>query len=136
MSVRSFAKVGLFLLVPLSLIAGCPTNLPAENAVTFGVKAAQGRLTAASSTEWQAFADKIDSRVPEDIALTDAQAGAVVDFVAANDLNTITEVVTLVEQVQQDPSVVDQLQIPDSVIMLFSQQLGQDVTIQDLLNAN
>jgi len=91
-----------------------------ENEVTWGIKAATNQLTSTTPREWQAVAEKVDEMVPEaDITLTDDQAEAIVDFVQANDLNSIQEIADLVEQVQADPSTVNDLVIPDSVMELF-----------------
>ncbi|GEM_PF-2410789 len=119
MNVRGLSIAGLVALA-LVVLPGCPQAAPMENEVTWGIKAATNQLTSTTPREWQAVADKVDELVPEaDISLTDEQAQAVVDFVQANDLNSVQEIVDLVEQVQADPSTVNDLVIPDSVMELF-----------------
>ena len=103
-----------------ALITGCMFAQPAENEVTWAMKAATNQLTNTTPREWQAIVEVIDQAVPEaDLTLTDEQAQAIVDFIQANDLNSIQEIVDLVQQVQEDPSLIDELVIPDSVLELF-----------------
>jgi hypothetical protein len=110
-------------LIPVAvLITGCPSVAPPENAVTWGIKAATGRLTDTTVREWQAVAEKIDARTPEvELSLNDAQAQAIVDFVQANELDSIQDVLSAIETAQNDPaSLADDFVIPDSVIDLFT----------------
>jgi len=101
-------------------VAGCPQAAPPENAVTWGIKAATGALTDTTSREWQAVAEKIDAQTPQvDVALTDEQAQAIVDFVKANNLDTIQNIRDLVQDAQADPTVLLEIEIPDSVMALF-----------------
>ncbi len=103
-----------------TLITGCMFAQPVENEVTWAMKAATNQLTSTTPREWQAIVEVVDQAVPEaDITLTDEQAQAIVDFIQANDLNSIQEIVELVQRVQQDPSLIDELVIPDSVMQLF-----------------
>lgn len=120
----------------LALVTGCPRPAPPENAVTWCVKAATGQLSEATPNEWQAVADKIDERTPQvDISLTDEQAEALADFIQANDLNTIDQIVDLVEQGQQDPNAIDDLVIPDSAAALFTSGLDDfEGVIGDILD--
>jgi hypothetical protein len=111
-------------------ITGC-LSAPVENEVTWGIKAATGQLTETTPTEWQAVADQIDGFVPDaEISLTDAEAQAIVDFIQANDLDSIQEVVALVEQAQTDPSSVGDIEIPDSVMNLFGQDDFEEIANQ------
>lgn len=119
--VRKIVGVGLCGALLASMIAGCPQREPVENAVTFGLKAAQGRLTETTPNEWIAVAEKVDARIPEaDIELTEEQAQAGIDFLEANDLNTIQEVVQLVGDVQADPTLIEELEVPESLLEIFA----------------
>lgn len=102
-------------------IAGCPQQASSGgNILTFGVKAAQGALTQTTPTEWQAVANTVSQRSADiDVSLTDDQAQAVVDFLVANELNSIQEIVDLIAQVEADPDSADQIVIPDSLMDLF-----------------
>jgi hypothetical protein len=116
------------------LLTGC-TLAPPENAVTWGIKAGTGRLTETTPHEWQAVADKIDTRLPEvDVALSDAQAEAIVEFVQVNELDSIESMIALIECAQQDPSVVEEIQVPDGMIELFVDvEVDVDALIADIL---
>jgi len=119
---RKLPLLVIFSSLALIVLVGCPRVAPPENEVTWAIKAATGHLTQATPREWQAVSEVIDSRIPQvDVTLTDAQAEALTDFIRANDLNTVDEIVQLVEEAQQDPnSVVSELVIPDSVTALFT----------------
>ena len=112
-------------------IAGCPmaaaptrtSNQGGGNIVTAGAKIAGGSITSLTPDELQVITDKAvelnpDITIPE---VTDEQAAAAVDFIVANDLNTLDDVVNLVEQAQQDPNAVV---IPDSVQAVLEGLLG------------
>ncbi|MEP0845268.1 MAG: hypothetical protein HRF50_00445 [Phycisphaerae bacterium] len=115
-------------LAALTFLVGCPTA-PAENVITLGIKAATGQLTTSTPREWQALADRI-SQASEtvDVSLSDAEAGAIVDFVQANDLNTVQEIRDLIQQAREDPSSVDVV-IPDSVYTLFGEGSNLDAIL-------
>jgi len=134
MQVRSFSRFVLCGIAVTTLLTGCATA-PPENAVTWGIKAGTGQLTQATPIEWQAVAEKIDVRLPNvDVALSDAQAAAVVEFVQLNELDTIDSIVELAEQVQRDPQVAEQIEIPEGMIELFVDvEIDVDVLIADLL---
>ena len=120
MNIRSFLRHAVLSCAVLALLTGCPRVAPPENAVTWGVKATTGRLTQTTTTEWQAVAERIDNRTPErDISLDDAQAQAIVDFIETNDLNSIQAIIDLVRDAQNDPSVAEEITIPESVTDLF-----------------
>lgn len=113
-------------------IAGCPQQASQGNILTFGVKAAQGNLTQTTATEWQAVANTVSNRSADiDVSLTDEQGQAIVDFLVANDLDSIQEIVDLVEQVQADPDSANQIVIPDSLMNLFDDQ----TTFEDALGS-
>jgi hypothetical protein len=120
MDARSFRRPVLLACPFLLLCVGCPSATPPENAVTWGLKAATGRLTETTPREWQAVADRIDERTPQvEVSLTDAQATAIVDFLQANDLGSIQDIVDTVEGVQNDPNSLGDIEIPQSVMDLF-----------------
>ncbi len=101
----------------LLFVGGCFVASP-ENEVTWAVKATTGNLTDASATEWQAVAAKIDEVVPEvNLALSDAQAQAVVTFVQANNIDSLQSIQEKIAEAQADPSSVV---IPDGFLELFS----------------
>jgi len=129
----------LRLLVPVCglslLLPGC-LSAPPENEVTWGIKAATGQLTQTTPREWQAVAEVIDEALPAvDVTLSDAQAQAIVDFVQANDLDSFAEILELIERAKNDPAVVQQLEIPDSVMEFFEQIEGDGQDIIDQIIA-
>jgi hypothetical protein len=91
---------------------------PPENEVTWAAKALTNNLTEATATEWQAVATRIDEAVPEvDIALSPAQAQAIVEFVQQNEINGLQDIQGKIEQAQEDPN---SIVIPDGFLELFS----------------
>jgi len=135
MDARSFFKLVLLSCAVLLFATGCPWVAPPENAVTWAVKAATSRLTETTPREWQAVVERVDERIPAvDISLTAEQAQAIVDFVQANDLDSIQEIVSLVEDAKNDPSVIEEIEIPDSVMDLFDEsQVDFEGAVEDLL---
>lgn len=120
MDARLWSRVLVFGCVMALFAGGCISAAPPENAVTWGLKAATGRLTETTANEWVALAERVDSYAPTaDISLTAEQGQAIVDFLQANDLNTIQEVVMLVEAVANDPNSLQDIEIPDSMLTLF-----------------
>jgi hypothetical protein len=120
MDARSFLKLVVLSGPVLMLVVGCFNVVPPENAVTWGLKAVTGRLTEATPTEWQALAVKVDERTPTvDVSLTGEQAEAIVDFVQANELDSIQDIIELVEQAANDPNSISDIEIPESMITLF-----------------
>ncbi|MFQ5805726.1 MAG: hypothetical protein ACE5I3_04665 [Phycisphaerae bacterium] len=137
MDARSFSTLAVLSCVTLLFTTGCPRPAPPENAVTWGIKAATGRLTETTPREWQALAQKVDELTPEvDIPdLTDEQAQAIVDFIQANELNSVQAITSLIEQAQADPSVLEEIEIPDSVMDLFgSTEIDFEGAVNDILN--
>lgn len=121
MDARYVMRFGLLGLMVTLLATGCPSIQP-ENAITWGMKAATNQLTQTTPREWQAIAEKINQAVPEsEIVLSDEEAAAVVDFVVANDFDSIQEIVQAVEDVQNDPNLINDFVIPDSVMDLFGE---------------
>jgi hypothetical protein len=118
---RAFFRLSLPGCVALVLVTGCPQPAPRENAVTWGIKAATGRLNETTPLEWQAVATKIDNRTPNvEVSLTEEQAEVIVAFVQANELDTIADVTELMEQAIQDPRILDECEVPEEAIDLFS----------------
>jgi hypothetical protein len=135
MDARSLSKLAMLGSAVLLFTTGCPRSAPLENALTWAIKAATGRLTEATPREWQAVVEKIDQRTPAtDIYLTDEQAVAIVEFVQANELNSIPQIVDLVRRAINDPSVVQEIEIPDSVMDLFGgDEFDFEGAVDDLL---
>jgi hypothetical protein len=120
MDARSFRWWVLLTGPVLLFTSGCLWATPPENAVTWGIKAATNRLTETTPREWQAVAERVDERTPQvDISLTDEQAAAIVDFLRANDLDSLRDIVDTVESVQNDPDAIGDIVIPPSVMDLF-----------------
>ncbi len=120
MDARSIPKLVVVSCPILLLTVGCPSVAPLENAFTWSVKAATGRLTETTPREWQAVVERVDEHTPQlDVSLTDEQAGAIVDFLQVNDLDSIGDIVSLVERVQSNPDSLESVEIPDSVFDLF-----------------
>ncbi|RMF80653.1 MAG: hypothetical protein D6744_08000 [Planctomycetota bacterium] len=106
--------------IGLMTLTGCPqqatrtSNQGGGNIITAGAKVAGGNISSLTPDEVQVLADKVASNttdldIPE---LTDEQAAAAVDFLVANDVNTIEDVQNLIEQAEQDPT---SIEIPDSI---------------------
>lgn len=122
MKIRSLSSLAVLCCTVL-LIAGCPSLTPVENEVTWGLKAASDQLTNATANEWKAITEKVDEAVPEtDITMTDEQAAAVVDFVQVNNLDSIEDIITLLENPQD-------VEIPDSMTQLF-----EDIDFETVAN--
>ena len=129
------SKLGLLGMscVLLLVATGCPMQT-VENELTWGLKAATGQLTQTTPTEWQAVVTKINTAVPEaDVSLTNEQAEAVVDFLVANDLDTIDDIVALIER-ESDPETAEGVVIPDSLKDLFDQNGAFSDDILDALS--
>ncbi len=116
-------SISLFVAVSASLlIAGCPTaavdrtnNQGGGTIVTAGAKIASGKIGTLTPDELQLMHDKAIELNPELAAapeLTDEQAEAAVEFLDANDLETLDDVVELIEEASDNP---DTVVIPDSV---------------------
>jgi hypothetical protein len=109
--------------VGLLFVGGCFVAAP-ENEITWAVKATTGNLAEATPTEWQAVAAKINEVVPEvDVALSDAQAEAVVTFVQQNNITGVQGIQEKIAEAQADPSSVV---IPDGFFELFSEFAATD----------
>ena len=112
--------VGLSCVLTLFL-AGCFATAPVENEVTWAFKAASGQLSQTTATEWVAVANTISEAVPGvDVTLTEEQAQAIVDFLVANNIDTVDELMALIE----NPG---DVVIPDSVTALFGEAAADAV---------
>lgn len=128
MNRRSILLMSVLGIFALSTISGCiaPSQ---ENALTWAVKAATGRLTQTTPAEWQDVVARINTIAPEaGLELTAEQAAALVEFLQINNLNSIQQILTLIQQAEADPSVIETLQIPDSALELFASDFGFDFT--------
>lgn len=117
---RKPLMIGLIGMLGLLTLTGCPqqtsrtNNQGGGNIITAGAKVAGGNIASLTPDEVQVLADKVSSsrtnlNIPE---LTDEQAEAAVDFLVANNINSIQDVQDLIQQVEDDP---ESLEIPDSV---------------------
>lgn len=105
-----------------TLIAGCPTatldrtaNQGGGSVITAGAKIASGKIGSLTPDELQLMHDKAIQLNPELAAapeLTDEQAAAAVEFLDANGLDTLDDVVELIEDASENP---DTIVIPESV---------------------
>jgi hypothetical protein len=124
MGIRSLSTLTVLGGVLLLPVAGCLWSAAPENEVTWAVKAATGNLTAATETEWQAVAEQVDEVVPEvDVALTDAQAEAIVEFVRLNGIRTVQDIWDIIAQALADPG---SIVLPDGFLELFSSFTEED----------
>ena len=123
MRTRSLSSLALVGCAGSLFAGGCFVAAP-ENEVTWAAKALTNNLTEATATEWQAVATKIDEAVPEvDIALSPAQAQAIVDFVQQNEINGVQDIQGKIEQAQEDPN---SIVIPDGFLELFGEFADAD----------
>lgn len=91
-----------------------------ENEITWGIKAAQQRLTETTVKEWQALAEKIDAAVAEmDISLTEEQAQAIIDFLKHYNLNGVDDILAFIDDVENGVIEIEEIEIPQSLLDLF-----------------
>ena len=98
-------------------------NQGGGSVVTAGAKIASGKIGNLTADEIQLVHDKAlelnpDLSVPE---LTDDQAAAAVEFLDANGLDTLDDVVNLIDEAAENP---DTVVIPDSVQSVLEGILG------------
>lgn len=123
-------KYKTFLVATLALtlvgLTGCPvaatpsrtSNQGGGNLVTAGAKIAGGSIASLTPDELQVITDKAvevnpNIDIPE---LSDEEAAAAVDFLVANDLNTLDDVVNLIQEAETDPNAIV---VPDSVMSVL-----------------
>lgn len=113
-------------------LAGCvfpaaparTSNQGGGNLITLGVKVTQGQLTTTTADEWQILFDTVsEANASLDVELTDDQAEAVVDFLVENNLDSFQDIEDLITQVEQDPSLIEQIVIPDSLMTLITAEI-------------
>ena len=108
----------------LLVVAGCVVP-QIENEVTWGIKAAQERLTETTVKEWQSIIGVVDAAVPEvDITLTDEQAQGIIDFLNQYDLNSVDDIIAFIEDVENGDIDVEDIEIPESLMELFGDNQG------------
>jgi hypothetical protein len=119
-------------------LAGCvfpaaparTSNQGGGNLLTLGLKATQGQLTTTTADEWQILFDTVsEANANLDIELSDDQAEAVVDFLGENNLDSFQDIEDLVTRVEQDPSLIDEIVIPDSLMTLITSEIDLDSVI-------
>lgn len=120
--IRMRLVAGLGLLA-LTQIAGCPTidartgNQGGGSLISAGAKVAGGNLSSLTADEIQILADAVADFNPDfKQEVTDDQAAAAVEFLKANDINTIEDLQQLIEKADADP---DSITIPDAVLTLI-----------------
>lgn len=125
MDARKAVVVSTTTIAALLFLTGCPkqqtrtNNQGGGNIVTAGAKVAGGNIAALTPDEIQILADNVTEfqDTPVDVPeLTDAQATAASDFLIANDVKTIEDVQSLIQQIEADPT---SIVIPDSVQQLI-----------------
>ena len=138
--IKSIAVAG-FAVATLLSIGGCPlspsrtNNQGGGNILSATVKVVGGQLTGLTPDEVQIVADTVknvtgNTEIPE---ITDEQAQAAVDFLRANNLNSIEDLSSFIEQAANDP---DSVVIPPSVIILLEAGGLPEFTDSDLEGLN
>ena len=112
MSMAKILRVG-FVAAGLALVTGCPSTSSEGNIVTAISKVASGNMTDLTSTEVLILLDRIGEISPQvaGITITADEAEAAVDFLQANNIDTIADI----EAIASNP---DGLVVPDSVASL------------------
>lgn len=116
------------------VIGGCPAveqrliNQGGGSVLSAVMKVASGAMSDVNPDELQILGDLISELNPAvDLYITDDQAQAGVDFVNANELDTLQDVFDLVEMSQENPGVVV---IPESIQSIAN----SGVTLDDLID--
>lgn len=142
--IKSIA-LGGFAAAMLLSFGGCPlipsrtTNQGGGNILSAGAKIVGGQLTGLTPDEVQIVTDTVADVAGATDApqVTDEQAQAAVDFLRANNLNSIHDLSSFIEQAANDP---DSVVIPPSVMALleagglpqFSESDLEDLDLEDL----
>lgn len=124
MMIRQSIMTALAVLGTITL-TGCPSadsrtgNQGGGSLISAGAKVAGGSMTDLTADEIQILGDVIATRSTRfaGVEITDEQASAAVDFLEANDLNTVNEIKALVD----NPG---SITIPDSVQALLDAGLA------------
>ncbi len=120
---RSF--IAALAVLGTAALTGCPSadsrtgNQGGGSLISAGAKVAGGSMTDLTADEIQILGDVIATRSTRfaGVEITDEQATAAVDFLEANDLNTVNEIKALVD----NPG---SITIPDSVQALLDAGLA------------
>jgi hypothetical protein len=116
MDTRRLLKLAALSCAALALISGCLAPVELPPAVSWGLKVQDNKLTTTTAEEWQAIANKLNSRVPEaDIQLPEEAAEVIVKFLQLNELDSLQEAINLAQQAKNDPSIVEELKLPEGV---------------------
>ena len=114
----------------LVTVTGCPfgntrtTNQGGGTVISAAGKVAGGQMTNLTPDEIQIVSDTISDLSPNvSLFISDDQAAVAVDFLQANDLNSIEDIAAFAEQVADDPSGVV---IPDSLMQLVNSGIDLD----------
>lgn len=115
-------------------LTGCPfgntrtTNQGGGTVITAASKVVGGRMTSLTPDEIQIVSDAISDLSPDvSLFIGDDEAAAAVDFLQANNLNSIEDIAAFAEQAANDPSGVV---IPESLIQL----VGSGVDLDSLVS--
>ena len=111
-------------------VTGCPfgntrtTNQGGGTIVTAAGKVVAGQMTGLTPDEIQIVSDTISDLSPDlSLFIGDNEAAAAVDFLRANNLNSIEDIAAFAEQVANHPS---GAVIPESLIQLVSSGVDLD----------
>ncbi len=111
-------------------VAGCPfgntrtSNQGGGTVITAAGKVAAGQMTTLTADEIQIVSDAISDLSPDvSLFIGDEEAAVAVDFLQANSLNSIDDIVAFAEQVANDPSGVV---IPESLLQLVQSGVNLD----------
>lgn len=107
----------------LTQLAGCPVGDPRTgnqgggSVISAALKLANGTLTSLTPDEIQLVTDLVSDLNPDiDVVINDDQAEAAVDFLVANNVNSIEDIQALIAQAENDPN---SLTIPASIEALI-----------------
>lgn len=111
-------------------VTGCPfgntrtTNQGGGTIITAASKVVGGQMTSLTPDEIQIVSDAISDLSPDvSLFIGDDEAAAAVDFLRANNLNSIEDIAAFAEQVANDPSGVV---IPESLVQLVESGVNLD----------
>jgi hypothetical protein len=102
--------------LPLIAVAGCASIVPPD--VSGLMKIATGRMNNLTGEEVLALASSsVVAAYAPNIQLTDAQADAIAEFLADNNIATLADLQALLQQAHEDPGSVV---LPDGFFELFA----------------
>lgn len=122
---RARTLAALLGLAGLMSLGGCPSTDPrlsnqgGGSIVSAGSKVASGKISSLTPDEVQILTDAAEQADPGALStqVDDAQAQAAVDFLKANNLNTVEQIQAFVAQAEANPASVV---IPPSVLSLIA----------------